>query len=272
MHPLAEVRPLRKEHHVNLKLRTAIIIPARLGSTRLARKMLLNETGKPLLQHTYEAASRSQYAERVIVATDSVDIFNAVQEFGGEVRMTSPSHQSGTDRIAEVAADLHDCDIVVNVQGDEPEMAAAVIDSVIALLHDSSVVSVATAACPIRDEALIHDPSCVKVVTDAHGQALYFSRSPIPYPRSWDPSWLFDESPRYFQHVGIYAYRRSFLLGFATLPVSLAEQTESLEQLRVLQAGFPIAVAVVDSHSKGIDTAEDYAAFVCRLKSESAKI
>jgi 3-deoxy-manno-octulosonate cytidylyltransferase (CMP-KDO synthetase) len=254
---------------VNSKPVTAIIIPARLGSTRLARKMLLQETGKPLLQHTYEAARRSRQADRVIVATDSVEIFDAVQRFGGEVEMTLASHQSGTDRIAEVAAKLPEFDIVVNVQGDEPDMAADVIDRVIEQLHQQSEVPVATAACPIRLQALIHDPSCVKVVMDQQGRALYFSRSPIPYPRNWNDGWLTDEPPRYFQHLGIYAYRRSFLLKFATLPDSLAEQTESLEQLRVLQAGYPIAVACVEYHSKGIDTVEDYAAFVARITSTS---
>ncbi|MBL8892531.1 MAG: 3-deoxy-manno-octulosonate cytidylyltransferase [Planctomycetaceae bacterium] len=248
------------------KRQTVIIIPARLGSTRLARKMLLDETGKPLLQHTYEAARRARLASRVMVATDSEEIFAAVQKFGGEVQMTLPTHQSGTDRIAEVAAKLPDCELVINVQGDEPDMAPEVIDQVVAQLHEQPDVPVATAACPIRQEALIHDPSCVKVVMDRRGRALYFSRSPIPFPRHWDASWLQTEPARYFQHLGIYAYRRNFLLGFAELPSSVAEQTESLEQLRVLQAGFPIAVACVGAHSKGIDTAEDYAAFVARQR------
>ena len=246
--------------------RTAIIIPARLASTRLARKMLLNETGKPLLQHTYESASRSKLANRVIVATDSIDIYESVLAFGGEAQMTSPTHQSGTDRIAEVAATLPDCELIVNVQGDEPEISPEVIDGVIACLQEQPGIHVATAACPIRDEALIHDPSCVKVVMDTLGRALYFSRSPIPYPRNWESSWLNSDPPRYFQHVGIYGYRRPFLLGFASLPSSTAEQTESLEQLRVLQAGFSIAVVNIETHSKGIDTVEDYRAFVARTQ------
>jgi 3-deoxy-manno-octulosonate cytidylyltransferase (CMP-KDO synthetase) len=254
---------------VKSKSQTAIIIPARLGSTRLAKKMLLNETGKTLLQHTYESASRSRCADRVIVATDSAEIFDSVRSFGGEVKMTLPSHQSGTDRIAEVARELPDYELVVNVQGDEPDMAAEVIDRVIEQLRNQPEVPVSTAACAIRNETLIHDPSCVKVVLDTRGRALYFSRSPIPYPRNWDPAWLSSDSPRYYQHLGIYAYRRPFLLGFADLPASLAEQTESLEQLRVLQAGYSLAVAVVEHHSKGIDTAEDYAAFVARIKSST---
>ncbi|MDP1561491.1 MAG: 3-deoxy-manno-octulosonate cytidylyltransferase [Pirellulaceae bacterium] len=254
---------------MNTKPPTAIIIPARLESTRLARKMLLHETGKPLLQHTYEAARRSRQADHVIVATDSVEIFDTVRKFGGDARMTSPAHQSGTDRIAEVAATLSEFEIVVNVQGDEPDMTAEVIDQVIQQLHVQPAVPVATAACPIRSEALIHDPSCVKVVMDHRGRALYFSRSPIPFPRNWQTHWLTEDPPRYFQHLGIYAYRRPFLLGFAALPMSLAEQTESLEQLRVLQAGYPIAVARVEYHFKGIDTAEDYAAFVKRIRSTS---
>lgn len=261
-----------KEFGLSSMRQTVIIIPARLGSTRLARKMLLSGTGKPLLQHTYEAASRAKQADRVIVATDSEEILEAVQKFGGEVQMTLPTHQSGTDRIAEVAAKLTNCELVINVQGDEPEMSPDVIDQVAEQLHDQPDVPVSTAACPIRYEALIHDPSCVKVVMDRHGRALYFSRSPIPFPRQWDATWLQTEPARYFQHLGIYAYRRSFLLSFANLPVSVAEQTESLEQLRVLQAGFPIAVARVEAHSKGIDTAEDYAAFVSRHRVVSSQV
>jgi len=254
---------------MNQRCRTAIIIPARLSSTRLPRKMLLCETGKPLLQHTYEAAQRCRRVDQVIVATDCEEILAVVEGFGGEARMTRVDHTSGTDRIAEVAADLPDCEIIVNLQGDEPEMAPEVIDAVIELLAGHEQAAVATAACPIRDVALIHDPSCVKVVCDHQARALYFSRSPIPYPRNWNEAWLHADQPRYWQHLGIYAYRRPFLLGFSQLPESAAEQTESLEQLRVLQAGHVVLVSPTNHSSKGIDTPADYAAFVRRARSSA---
>jgi 3-deoxy-manno-octulosonate cytidylyltransferase (CMP-KDO synthetase) len=218
-----------------------------------------------LIQHTYEAAQQCRRADQVIVATDCEEIVRAVQDFGGQARLTRVDHTSGTDRIAEVVAEMPDCEIVVNVQGDEPEMDPAVIDAVIDRLRDHPAAAVATAACPILDPSLIHDPSCVKVVCDHHGRALYFSRSPLPYPRNWDDRWLSETAPCFWQHLGIYAYRRDFLLGFSQLPASPAEQIESLEQLRVLQAGFQIVVAQTRRHSKGIDTAADYAAFVHRV-------
>lgn len=261
--------PLYDEPPVELGQRTAIVIPARLASTRLPRKMLLDETGKSLIQHTYEAACRSRLAQRVVVATDSVEIEAAVRAFGGEVQMTDPQHPSGTDRIAEVAAGLSEFDVILNLQGDEPEMPAEVLDAVIGCLLAHPTAAVATAACPIREEILLHDPSCVKVVMDGGGRALYFSRSPIPYPRLWDPAWLTSDSPRFWQHIGLYAYRRDFLLGYPQLPPSPAEQTESLEQLRVLHAGLAIQVIPVDHRGKGIDTPTDYTAFVTRHRGVS---
>jgi len=258
--------PVLNEPTAAVGQRTVIVIPARLASTRLARKMLLDETGKPLIQHTYEAACCSRLAERVVVATDSVEIERVVRGFGGEVRLTDPSHPSGTDRIAEVVSSLPDYDVILNLQGDEPEMPAEVLDAVIGGLLAHPAAAVATAACPIREEALLHDPSCVKVVMDGEGRALYFSRSPIPYPRLWDPAWLTSDSPRFWQHIGLYAYRRDFLLGYSQLPPAVTEQTESLEQLRVLHAGLAIQVIPVDHRGKGIDTPTDYAAFVTRQR------
>jgi 3-deoxy-manno-octulosonate cytidylyltransferase (CMP-KDO synthetase) len=243
-----------------------IIIPARLASTRLPRKLLLCETGKPLIQHTYEAARRARCPAGVCVATDHQEIFDAVRAFGGQVEMTSPSAASGSDRVAEVARRMPEVDIVVNVQGDEPEIAGASIDLAIELLehHPDEVMS--TLATPIRSRRQLEDPACVKVVFDRSGQALYFSRSPIPRARQWDDSLLEAQPPHFFQHVGLYAYRREFLLRLAEMPPSELEQIEKLEQLRVLQAGYSILVGVVNDPTFGIDTPEDYWAFVSRFR------
>lgn len=256
----------RKEDYMSDTEKAAIVIPARLGSTRLARKMLLRDTGRTLLEHTYRAAAACQLVDRVIVATDSEEIRDEVVRFGGQAQMTRADHTSGTDRVAEVAASLDDVDLIVNLQGDEPEMASKVVDQAIAILREHRDVSVSTAACPIRELALLDDPSCVKVVVDHAGRALYFSRSPIPHPRQPYPEMVEESPPKYWQHLGIYVYRKPFLLGFSQLPESPAEKLESLEQLRVLQAGHPILVAYTDHSSKGIDTPEDYAAFVARQR------
>ena len=249
-----------------------IVIPARLGSTRLARKMLLAETGKPLVQHTYESAKLSRKARGVCVATDHEEIAAAVRAFGGEVVMTSPECASGTDRIAEVARRMSDVDIFVNVQGDEPEADARAIDRVIELLEQRPDVPMATVVAPLRKKELLHDPACVMCVfaaeTDAagrlSGRALYFSRSPIPHAREWDDGLLTADPPHFFHHMGLYAYRRDFLDQFTRLARSPLEKLESLEQLRVLEAGHTIWVGVVERASVGIDTPADYAAFVQR--------
>lgn len=255
-----------------------IVIPARLGSTRLARKMLLAETGKPLVQHTYESARRSKSARGVCVATDHEEIAAAVRAFGGEVVMTSPECASGTDRIAEVARRMNDVDIFVNVQGDEPEADARAIDRVIELLEERPEVPMATVVAPLRKKELLDDPACVKCVFAADpgapgdaagrlsGRALYFSRSPIPHAREWDDGLLSAEPPHFFHHMGLYAYRRDFLDQFSRLARSPLEKLESLEQLRVLEAGYAIWVGVVERASVGIDTPADYAAFVERAR------
>ena len=211
-----------------------IVIPARYASTRLPRKMLLDRTGKPLIVHTIEAASRSRLAERVVVATDHPEIEAAVRRFGGEVLMTDPAARSGTDRVAEVARQLPDYDLLVNVQGDEPEIEAESIDRAIELLQSDSQAVMATLGTPLRDRARLEDPAAVKLVIDRHDNALYFSRSVIPHPRSWDDSLLQAEPPLWLLHLGLYAFRREFLLRFAELPPSRLEATEMLEQLRVL--------------------------------------
>ncbi|HEY4309693.1 MAG TPA: 3-deoxy-manno-octulosonate cytidylyltransferase [Pirellulales bacterium] len=241
-----------------------IVIPARLASSRLPRKMLLCETGKSLIQHTFEAASRASRPIGVCVATDHAEILDEVTRFGGQVEMTSESCASGTDRVAEIARRRPDIDIFVNVQGDEPELAGHSVDLVVELLERDPRLQMSTLATPIRRREQLLDPACVKVVFDSHGRALYFSRYPIPFVREWRDELLNENPPNFFQHVGLYAYRRDFLLQIAQMPPARIEQLEKLEQLRVLDAGHSIAVGVVDEPTVGIDTPEDYAAFVRR--------
>lgn len=251
-------------------MKTIIVIPARSASTRLPRKMLLSETGKSLIQHTYETASTSRLAEQVVVATDDEEIRRTVSDFGGQAIMTRPDHPSGTDRVAEVAERFPDCQLVINLQGDEPELPGEVIDQLIRGMASRAAgteMGMGTVASPLRDISKIESPDCVKVVLDQSGQALYFSRAVIPYPREGVQAWLADQSRCFLQHIGLYAYRPEILKKLVKLPPSAAEKTESLEQLRALQAGIGILVEVVPSSlslHKGIDTAEDYAAFVKR--------
>lgn len=246
--------------------RSFIVIPARLASTRLPRKLLLSETGRPLLQHTWQSAQRATNPGGVIIAADHEEIATAVRGFGGRVVMTSPDCASGTDRVAEVARAMADVDIFVNVQGDEPEISAAAIDLAIELLERDATAVMSTLATPIRDRAKLNDPSCVKVVFDDQRRALYFSRAPIPFVRNWDDALLTAEPASFYQHIGLYAYRREFLLRIAELQRAPIEKIENLEQLRVLAAGHDIAVGVVDEPTIGIDTPEDYRAFVERWK------
>jgi len=242
--------------------RSWIVIPARLASSRLPQKLLLSETGKPLLQHTYEAALQSRRALGVCVATDHPRIFDAVRSFGGNVEMTSPHAPSGTDRVAEIARRLTEVEIIVNLQGDEPEISGEAIDLAISLLEENPTAVMSTLAAPIRTRECLDDPACVKVTFDNQRRALYFSRSPIPHPRRWDEALLQAEPPLFYQHLGLYAYRREFLLHLAAMPPSRLEQAEMLEQLRVLEAGYEILVGVISRPTIGIDTAENYRAFV----------
>jgi 3-deoxy-manno-octulosonate cytidylyltransferase (CMP-KDO synthetase) len=241
------------------------ILPARFASTRLPGKPLLAETGRPLIQHVVEAARRSKRLDRVIVATDDSRIAAAVRDFGGEVALTRADHPSGTDRVAEVAARLPEAALVVNLQGDEPEISAEALDLVVDLLERDPEAPMATVATPIRSQAVHHDPSCVKVVASRRGRALYFSRSPIPCYRDGDvpePGGTIA-----LLHLGLYAYRREFLLELASMAPSPLERAEKLEQLRVLEAGHPIALGIIDEPSIGIDTPEDYRRFVERWRS-----
>lgn len=243
--------------------KACVVIPARMHSTRLPGKMLLRETGRTLLEHTHEAAQRAKRPSAVIVATDHEAIAEEVHRFGGTVVMTSPDHASGTDRIAEVAERTPGFDLFVNVQGDEPEIEPSAIDSVIEQLVEDDQASMATLATPLRDPERLVDPSNVKVVFDNTGRALYFSRSPIPFVRDAGSATA-EATPLFFHHVGLYAYRRDFLMRLADLPPSALEQAEKLEQLRMLQAGEVIRVGVIPDAAVGIDTASDYAAFVQR--------
>lgn len=251
---------------MDVPLVSTIVIPARLASTRLPRKLLLAQTGKPLIQHTYEAAARATKPAGLVVAADCEEIAAVVRSFGGKVELTSPDCASGTDRVAEVARKLPGAAVLVNVQGDEPEISAAAIDLAVELLERDPAAVMSTLATPIRTKEKLQDPSCVKVVFDSRGRAIYFSRAPIPFARNWDDSLLAAEPPHYYQHIGLYAYRREFLLQLAELPRAPIERIENLEQLRVLDAGYAITVGVVDEPTIGIDTPEDYRQFVSRAQ------
>ncbi|MBI4614848.1 MAG: 3-deoxy-manno-octulosonate cytidylyltransferase [Planctomycetes bacterium] len=241
--------------------RAVLVLPARYGSTRLPAKPLLAETGKYLIQHVYERAAAARGYDRVIVATDDERIASAVRSFGGEVRMTSPDCPSGTDRVAEVARGLA-ADVVVNLQGDEPEMDPEALARLLEVLDEDRRAAVATLACPIRDAAVFANPAAVKVVLDETGGALYFSRAPVPHPRDGA-----SVPPLAKKHLGVYAFRRDALLEFAATPPTRLEETEKLEQLRLIGTGRRIAVEVVDFDATGIDTPGDYRRFVERWKS-----
>lgn len=242
----------------------AAIIPARFSSQRLPGKPLLKETGKYLIQHVYERIREASKVDEVLIATDDERILQASESFGARAFMTSDQHPSGTDRIAEVAVKLKH-QIVLNIQGDEPEVEPDAVDQLVGMLDDPEV-RMATLAVPISDEDLFNDPNVVKVVVDNQADALYFSRSSVPYHRPSDSP--LPESPvQPLHHIGIYAFRREFLLEFVSLPQGRLEQLERLEQLRVLEHGYRIRVGLRPSGFPGIDTAEDYQAFVERCGS-----
>ena len=230
-------------------MKIACIIPSRYASTRLPGKPLRMIAGETLVHRVYERAALAKLPDIVIVATDNEKIESEVKSFGGRVMMTSPDHPTGTDRLAEVAASLPDYDIVVNVQGDEPFINPDVMDSLAKRLAERDDLDMTTAAAPLKEDEY-DDPSAVKVVVNQKGEALYFSRSLIPYPRN-----EFSVPP--LKHVGIYAYRRDFLLAYAGMKQTPLEKTESLEQLRALEMGYKIGVIRIDSEDIGIDTEED---------------
>lgn len=258
------------------------VIPARFGAVRFPGKPLAQETGKFLIQHVYEGVVACARVDRVIIATDDERIASAVRSFGGEFRMTRTDHTSGTDRVGEVADALgcKDDDIVINVQGDEPEVSPEVLECVIdALIAGGSACRIATPATRFADDGPKSgpgsptDPNCVKVVLAENGRALYFSRSPIPFPR--DTGGAVDRPSRWLLHMGVYAFRAETLhrIVHDVRPrPSILERAESLEQLRWLERGLSIAVAIVDHRFVGIDTPEDYAAFLQRYRARTERV
>jgi len=231
------------------------VIPARLASSRFPGKVLAQIASKPMLQHVYERASQARYITTIIIATDEHRVYEVARDFGARVRMTRPDHLSGTDRVAEVAS-AENCDIVVNIQGDEPLIDPDAIDAaILPMVHDSEI-QMATLKKKIVDPREIDDPNVVKVITDLAGDAIYFSRLPIPYHR--DNSAVPGAPPAaHYKHIGLYLYRRDFLLGYSALPVGPLEQAERLEQLRALENGLKIRVVETDYESIGVDTPED---------------
>lgn len=249
-----------------------IVIPARLGSTRLPRKVLRLLGGKPMVQWTWEAACAVAGPAAVTIATDAVEVLETCTAFGARVLMTDAAHQSGTDRACEVASRLGwaDQEIVVNLQGDEPLMPAAMVVEVATLLADDRTADIATLAHPLHERADWLNPNFVKVVRAGNGQALYFSRAPIPWKREGASS----ESPLptglAFRHIGLYAYRVGALRRFSALPVSALEACEALEQLRALEAGMRIAVGISQvPPPRGVDTEDDLAAVAAVLGARS---
>ncbi|HMN40005.1 MAG TPA: 3-deoxy-manno-octulosonate cytidylyltransferase [Phycisphaerales bacterium] len=241
------------------------IIPARLGSTRLPGKVLLDATGKPLIRHVWESAKRAACLSRVIIATDDARVLAAARGFGAEAVLTG-EHPNGTSRLCEAGAllGLAADQIIVNVQGDEPEVEPEAIDAAVAVL-ETGECSIGTIAVPFAPGENPADPNCVKVVRGLSGNALYFSRSVIPFDRDGGGG----RDAACLRHVGLYAYRQEFLERYARLEPTPLERAEQLEQLRALQHGFRIGVAVRPSARIGIDTAEQYAAFVARISRAS---
>ena len=251
------------------------MIPARYASTRFPGKPLANDTGKYLIQHVYERVSEAHRIDRIIVATDDERIVQAVKSFGGEARITRAEHESGTDRVGEVAEALNlaDNDLILNVQGDEPEISAGALDRLIIQMDDGAHgCRIGTLAAPFADDGPRTgagsplDPNCVKVVVDRGGRALYFSRFAIPYLR--DKNGAVDRPSRWLLHLGVYAFRADTLRAITggRLESSRLEEVEALEQLRWLEQGLAIAVVTVEQAFVGIDTRDDYAAFVERAR------
>lgn len=244
-------------------MQVVAIIPARYGSSRFPGKPLASQTGRPLIQHVVERVRQAAAIERCVVATDDRRILEAVRTFGGEAVMTRADHPSGTDRIAEAARQLGGAadDLLLNVQGDEPEIEPEALDRLVRRMREERACGCGTLACPLPDGVDPRDPNRVKVVCDQRGRALYFSRAAIPHPRDGDrpaggADWLL--------HLGVYAFRRSVLLEFAQWGPTPLEQTEKLEQLRLLERGCAVAVERVAAAAAGVDTPQDYAAFVRR--------
>jgi 3-deoxy-manno-octulosonate cytidylyltransferase (CMP-KDO synthetase) len=259
-------------------MKTVAVIPARYGSTRFEGKPLADILGKPMIQWVCEGVSQSKLIEKVIVATDDQRILEAVQQFGGNVVMTSPDHSTGTDRVAEVARKLR-AEIIVNIQGDEPLIKGSIIDKAINPLMTDDTLPMSTLITPIDEVKDWLNPHIVKVVTDQKGFALYFSRSPIPFPRDLNIDRL-ESHPfgtkralpkRVFKHIGVYVYRRDFLLRFSKMKPTPLEKLEKLEQLRALENGYRIKVNIVDYEPICVDTPEDLQKVTAFLSSPHLK-
>lgn len=234
-------------------MKVLCVIPARYASTRLPGKPLSMINGKPMIQRVYERAVQARLPQEVVVATDHEAVYKAVESFGGRAMMTSPDHPSGTDRLAEVALNYPDIDVIVNVQGDEPMIPPEVIDRLAECFEHDPELDMATLKVKMQEEDY-NNPAAVKVVTSLSGYALYFSRSLMPYPRNKP------EDFNVYKHVGIYAYKRDFLLKYAAMAPTPLERAESLEQLRALENGYRIKVLESDFQGVGVDTPEDLAA------------
>lgn len=225
------------------------VIPARYASTRLPGKPLKDIAGKPMVCRVYDRAAQAEKVSNTLVATDDVRILTAVQEHGGRAMMTRKDHPTGTDRLAEVAAAHPEADLIVNVQGDEPLIEPSLIDRLVDVFEEEPDLPMATVMTKITDEEEQRNPNNVKVVTNKDGYALYFSRSLLPYPRH--------AGCPVYKHIGIYAYRRDFLLRYAAMAPTPLETAESLEQLRALENGYQIKVVETEAQFVGVDTAED---------------
>jgi len=229
-----------------------VVIPARYGSTRLPGKPLLDIGGRSMIEHVHRCATGVQGVQRVLVATDDRRIAATVAGFGGEAWLTRPDHPTGSDRLAEVARRLSS-DIIVNVQGDEPLMPPSLVEAVVAVLVRDPTLAIATVRSPITDAGMLSDPHVVKVVVDTRGDALYFSRAPIPHSREATPQ----RAPIGHRHIGLYAYRRKCLLELAEIPPTPLERLERLEQLRALESGYRIGTIATDEAPIGVDTPAD---------------
>ncbi len=228
------------------------VIPARWASTRLPGKVLVDINGKPMLQHVWERAQRARKLSEVIVACDEPHVLERAKAFKANAVLTAKSHASGSDRVAEAAAKTS-AEIIVNIQSDEPFIQPRLIDQLVEALEKDAVAVMATPIKRIASEEEFRNPNVVKAVIDRSGNALYFSRAAIPFKRDGKPS----DFSRYFRHLGLYAYRRDFLFSYCTWPKSFLEQEESLEQLRVLEAGYRIKCVETDIETIGVDTPED---------------
>ncbi len=245
-------------------VKVVVIIPARYASTRLPGKPLVSLAGKPMIQRVYEQARLAARVDSVLVATDDERIVKAVEKFGGEARMTRSNHRTGTERVAEVAAH-EEGEVFVNVQGDEPLLNPASVDAAVASLLEEPAAAISTLATSIKIPAEIMDPNVVKTVLDFDGNALYFSRAPIPWVRDAASKM----QVRHLKHLGLYVFQRDALLEYPTLPQGELERIEQLEQLRWLENGWKIRVAEVEHDAVSVDVPEDVARVEKLLKDES---